>query len=132
MDEKQKQEEIEKIIEKSNKEYNRYILISGIIVAIICFIITIGMCKSNNDLKYEIRKFQTSGSTGTVIAYVENNTDDYVAYTLDVQVHDRYGELVGYEVGTIRLDPHEKREYMVIINCWSADLSGSKAKLRVY
>ena len=132
MDEEQKQKEIEKVIEKSNKEFNRYILIYGILIAIVCSIITIGMCKSNHDLKYEIKEFRTSESTGTVIAYVENNTSDYVSYTLDVQIHDRYGELVGNEAGTIRLDPHEKKEYLVTINCWSSDLSGAKAELRVF
>ena len=33
---------------------------------------------------------------------------------------------LGYVAGTIRFGPHKKKEYMVIINCWSSDLSGAK------
>ena len=123
----------QKNINDELKAFNKKMAkISIIIILVATIIISLVVCSGSDDLKYELRSYKTSGSTGTVIAYVENNTDKYVAYTIDVQIHDRYGEWVGYESGTIRLDPHQKEEYMITINCWSSDLAGSKAKLRVF
>lgn len=132
MEENQNKSELEEFIAKETKKTYKYTWITIGIIFLFVVIFLVGYCKSNNDLKYEIRSSKFSGNVATIVAYVENNTQNYVAYTLDVQIHDRYGEWVGYESGTIRLDPYEKREYMITVNCWASDLSGSKVTLRVF
>lgn len=105
-----------------------YILIPLIIIALI---IIISQC-SGGGVEYTTKQLYYTGNFATAVVEVENKSNDYVSYTLDFQIHDRYGDLVGYQYMTIKLDPHMKKEFEIVALCSTSDLDGSKGEVRVY
>lgn len=108
------------------------VVITCLIVGVIFLVLLVSCLAHKNDLKYTVKSLSYIGDLATAVVEVQNNTDDYVSYTLDFQIWDRYGEWVGYQFMTIRLDPHMKKEFEIVARCSTWDLDGSKGEVRVY
>ena len=115
-----------------NSAGKKVIGITCLIIGVIFFIFLINFLAHKDDLKYTTKSLTYIGNLASATVEVENNTNDFVAYTLDFQVWDRYGELVGYQYMTIRMDPNTKKEYEIVAYCSTWDLEGSHGEVRVF
>ena len=129
MEEEQKQ--IENNQESNNVNKSSYKKI-GIVLGIILFVIIIfiGLCDGDK-VDYKIVSSSYSGNVATVIVEIENKRDEYCSYTLSIDVYDRYGDIVGYEYYTVKLDPLEKYEFTIPITCITSNLSGGRVSIDV-
>lgn len=118
--------------ESINSFGKKVIIFVCIIFAVALLVLLVSCLVHKNDLKYTTKSLSYVGDMASAVVEVENNTNNYVSYTLDLQIWDRYGDLVGYQYMTIRLDPHTKKEFEIVARCTTWDLEGSKGEVRVY